>query len=241
VQKTGLDLTLYGQVAVMLDDDDELTDAAADSQGVTRGNRKAEGFGIMAPGLWLRMGPIDGRLEYRYFQDDFDAGYFDNLYELDRARVSAATGKATPKDASLTRGESVNGVYGRLTTDLYGLLEASADYQHLAGTDDPKRQVHASARLAPKLMQNIPRLSRARAYYQKNNIGLDRDLDGDGIREFEDDFFEDTEDTFYGYEVGLEMTGGVSVVWDTRFFFERQADGDLKRRKVMAIETVYNF
>lgn len=239
LEKTGLRLILYGQVAAMIDNDDGLSDAAADSQGVTRGNRKAEGFGVMAPGFWLRMGPIDGRLEYRYFQDDFDAGYFDNLYELDRSRVSAATGKATPKDASLSRGESVNGVYGRLATDFYGLVEAAAGYQHLAGSDDPKRQIHASARLAPELMANIPRLSRARAYYQKNNIGAR--LDEDGTPGSEDGFFESTEDTFYGYEVGLEMAGGVSVVWDTRFYHERGADGSLDRRKVMAIETVFNF
>ena len=239
VEKSGLNLILYGQAALMVDDDDELIDSVAVSQGVAAGNRKAEGFGIMAPGLWLRMGPVDGRVEYRYFQDDFDAGYFDNLYELDRARVSAATGKATPKDASLARGESVKGVYGRLATDVYGLVEAAADYQHLAGADDPKRQIHASARLAPRLMQSIPRLSRARAYYQKNNIGAR--LDEDGTPGSEDGFFESTEDTFYGYEVGLEMAGGVSVVWETRFYYERGADGGLDRRKVMAIETVFDF
>lgn len=243
MQSQGMELTLYGQVAVIIDDDDALEDDEADDQGVRRGNRKAEGFGIMAPGLWLKMGPIDGRLEYRYFKDDFDAGYFDNLYELDRARLDEASGTVTPKDADLTprdadRG-SVNGVYGRLAADLYGLVEASADYQHLVGSNDPKRQLHAAAQVSPDLLASIPRVSRARAYYQKNNIGSR--LNENGTAGSEDGFFESTEDTFYGYEVGLEMASGVTVVWDTRFYHARGADGRLDQRKVMGIETVFGF
>jgi len=234
-----MSLTIYGQLALMIDDDDELSLAAAASQGVAPGNRKAEGFGIMAPGLWAKLGPFDGRLEYRHFQDDFEAGYFDNLYDVDRARIDVATGRAEPKDSSLGRGESLNGVYGRLVTDFFGLAQGAADYQHMAGADEPKRQLHAEAELSQKLLTQVPRLKRANAYYQKNNIG--NRLDADGTPGSEDGFFESTEDTFYGYDVGFEMAGGVTVVWDTRFLFVRAADGRLDRRKVMSIETVFTF
>ncbi len=234
-----LNLTIYGQMAVMIDDDDELSPASADSQGVAPGNRKAEGFGVMAPGLWAKVGPFDGRLEYRYFHDDFEAGYFDNLYDVDRARLDVATGRAQPKDASLGRGESLNGVYGRLVTDLFGMARGAADYQHMVGADEPLRQLHAEADLSPQLLTMVPRLKRASAYYQKNNIG--NRLDADGTPDSEDGFFESTEDTFYGYDVGFEMAGGVAVVWDTRFLFVRAADGRLDRRKVMSIETVFSF
>lgn len=234
-----LSLTLYGQVAVMIDDDDKLSLAAADSQGVAPGNRKADGFGLMAPGLWAKMGPFDARIEYRYFQDDFDAGYFDNLYDVDRARLDVATGRAEPKDARLRRGENLNGLYGRFVTDLFGLAQGSADYQHMVGDDEPQRQLHAEADLSEQLLTMVPRLRRASAYYQKNNIG--NRLDKDGTRGSDDGFFESTEDTFYGYNVGFEMAGGVAVVWDTRFLFVRAADGRLDRRKVMSIETVFSF
>lgn len=239
LQDEQLSVTLYGQAAMMIDDDDELSLAAADSQGVAFGNRKAEGFGIMAPGVWAKIGPFDGRLEYRHFRDDFDAGYFDNLYDVDRARLDVATGRATPKDATLSRSETLNGVYGRLVTDFFGLAQGAADYQHLVGGDDPKRQVHAEASLSQKLLEVVPRLHRANAYFQKNNIGIR--LDEDGTPGSEDGFFESTEDTFYGYEVGFEMASGVGVVWDTRFLFVRAADGRLDRRKVMSIETVFSF
>ena len=150
-----------------------------------------------------------------------------------------ATGQAQPKDSNLDRGESLNGVYGRLVTDLFGVAKGAADYLHMAGADEPKRQLHAEAELSPKLLTMMPRLQRATAYYQKNNIGSR--LDTDGTPGSEDDFFESTEDTFYGYEVGFEMAGGVNVVWDTRFLFVRAADGRLDHRKVMSIETVFNF
>ena len=234
-----LDLKLYGQLAFLLDDDDELSRAEAEEQGVTAGNRQAEGFGLAAPGLWLQMGPFNGQIEFRHFRDDFDSGYFDNLYELDRARVDVATGRARTKDALLGRGESLSGVFGRLGTDLGQYLHASTAYQYLTGADDPKQQLIASARLSKKLLEQIPRLSRARAYYQKNNIGTS--LNKKGELGSKDDFFESTEETFYGYDIGLEMASGVAIVWDTRFVFVRGADLHLERRKIMSIETVFHF
>ena len=233
------DLKLYGQAAFLLDDDDELSRAEAEAQGVATGNRQAEGFGLAAPGLWLQMGPLNGQIEFRHFRDDFDSGYFDNLYELDRARLDVATGKARTKDALLRRGESLSGVFGRLGTDLGQYLHASAAYQYLSGADDPKQQLIASARLSKKLLEQIPRLTRARAYYQKNNIGAR--LNKKGEQDSTDDFLESTEDTFYGYDIGLEMASGVAIVWDTRFVFERGADLHLERRKIMSIETVFHF
>jgi hypothetical protein len=232
-----LNLKLYGQFALLLDDEDGLSDFDAQQEGVFPGNRKAEGFGIAAPGLWLDMGPFNGQLEFRHFRDDFDGRYFDELYELDRARLDAASGRARPKDAQLVRDDDLSGVFGRLGATLGQYLYASASYQHLTGGDDPKQQLIGTASLSRKLLSQIPRLTRARAYYQKNNIGTRLNEDGTG----KDGFFESTEDTFYGYDLGLEMTGGVSILWDARFIFQRGADQRLERRKIMSIETVFHF
>ena len=57
----------------------------------------------------------------------------------------------------------------------------------------------------------------------------------------DDGFFASTEDTFYGYEVGLAMGNGVAILWDTRYLFARRADLRLERRKIMTIETVFSF
>ena len=233
-----LDLTAYGQVGILHDDDDELSLGEARLQSVTSVNRRATGLGIAAPGLRVRTGTFQGRIEYRYFLDDFEAGYFDNLYDLDRARLDLETGRATPKDAGLNRGESLNGFYGRVASNLFGLATASADYEHLLGDNASKRQFHGSFNVSPIVLKSVKRLSRLNLHYQKNHIG--RRLDSDGTPGSEDGFLESTEDTFYGYEIGFEMDG-VSVYWDTHFLFERDADGRIRRRKIHAIETILRF
>ena len=239
VSGKALQLRLYGQLAMLLDDDDELTSSEAGNQGVQDDNRKAEGFGIAAPGLWLKAGPLKGQIEFRHFRDDFDSGYFDNLYELDRARIDMTTGLANPKDALLRRNATASGFYGGLSSNISRIVTAAADYQYLTGGDDPKQQLHASIRISEEFLKNVPRLTVAQAYYQKNNIGVRLNRKGD--KGSADDFFESTEDTFYGYLLGFEMAGGVSVRWDTRYVFSRSSGGELDRDKIMAIETVFNF
>lgn len=230
-----LTLKLYGQFALLLDDEDALSNFEAQQQGVEAGNRKAEGFGIAAPGLWLDTGPFNGQLEFRHFRDDFDARYFDELYELDRAHLDVASGRARSKDARLNRDDDLSGVFGRLGTTLGQYLHASASYQYLTGANDPKQQLIGYASLSKKMLEQIPRFTHARAYYQKNNIGTRLNENGIG----KDGFLESTEDTFYGFEIGLGMAGGTAVLWDTRYVFDRGADKRLIRRKIMSIETVF--
>ena len=242
IHDLGIHLRLYGQLALLLDDDDGLSNLEAQQQGVSPGNRQATGFGIAAPGLWLALGPLNGQLEFRHFRRDFDSRYFDELYELDRAHLDLATGQAQSKDARLGHSDDLSGFFGRskdarLGTELGSYAHVSASYQYLTGTSDPKQQLIASASLSRKLLKYFPRLKRAYAYFHKNNIGRSLNEDGTG----RDAFFEPTEDTFYGFDIALNMKEGTSVRWDTRFLFERAADGRLQRHKIMTLETVFDF
>jgi hypothetical protein len=238
-QRRGLDLRLYGQMAVLIDDGDGMSATEAARQGVVPGNRRAHGWGAAAPGLALTAGPVNGQLELRHFRGDFRAAYFDNLYEVDRVRINEATGQAQSKDATLTRDQAVSGVFGRAGADLLGLVEASGSYQYLAGAKRPEQQLTGSARLAERLAAQVPHLTQARAYYQKANIGTR--LDRDGTPGSHDGFFEPSEDTFYGYLIGCRMSGGVSLVWDHRYVYARGSDQRLERHRLMTIETVFDF
>ena len=237
IRNLGLELKLYGQFAMLIDDDDDLSSFDEQQQGVSPGNRQATGFGIAAPGLWLSLGPLNGQLDFRHFRRDFDARYFDELYELDRAYLDLATGQAQSKDARLGHGNDLSGFFGHLGTELGSYAYASVSYQYLTGTGDPKQQLIASASLSRKLLKYFPRLKRAYAYFHKNNIGRNPNEDGTG----RDDFFEPTKDTFYGFDVGLNIKEGASVRWDTRFVFERTANQRLQRHKIMTLETVFDF
>ena len=237
IRNLGLELKLYGQFALLMDDDDALSSIEAQQQGVSPGNRQATGYGIAAPALWLALGPLNGQLEFRHFRRDFDSRYFDELYEIDRAHLDLATGQAQSKDARLGHGNDLSGAFGRVGTELGSYAHVSASYQYLTGTSDPKQQLIASASLSRKLLKYFPRLKRAYAYFHKNNIGRSLNEDGTG----QDAFFEPTEDTFYGFDVGLNIKEGASVRWDTRFIFERTADGRLQHHKIMTLETVFDF
>ena len=237
IRNLGLELKLYGQFALLMDDDDTLSNFEAQQQGVSPGNRQATGFGIAAPGLWLSLGPLNGQLDFRHFRRDFDSRYFDELYELDRAYLDLVTGQAQSKDARLGHSDDLSGFFGHLGTELGSYAYASVSYQYLTGTGDPKQQLIASASLSRKLLKYFPHLKRAYAYFHKNNIGRNPNEDGTG----RDDFFEPTKDTFYGFDVGLNIKEGASVRWDTRFVFERSADRRLQRHKIMTLETVFDF
>ena len=237
IRDLGLELKLYGQFAMLIDDDDALSSFEAQQQGVSPGNRQATGFGIAAPGLWLSLGPLNGQLDFRHFRRDFDSRYFDELYELDRAHLDLATGQAQSKDARLGHSNDLSGFFGHLGTELGSYAYASISYQYLTGTGDPKQQLIASASLSRKLLKYFPHLKRAYAYFHKNNIGRNPNEDGTG----RDDFFEPTQDTFYGFDVGLNIKEGASVRWDTRFVFERSANQRLQRHKIMTLETVFDF
>lgn len=237
IHDLGVHLKLYGQVALLLDDDDALSNAEAQQQGVTPGNRQATGFGVAAPGLWLAVGPLNGQLDFRHFRGGFDARYFDELYELDRAHLDLATGQAQSKDARLSPSDELSGFFGHLGTEFGSYAYASVSYQYLTGTSDPKQQLIASAALSRKLLKYFPRLKRAYAYFHKNNIGRRLNEAGTG----RDAFFEPTKDTFYGFDIGLNMKEGASVRWDTRFVFERTTNRRLQRHKIMTLETVFDF
>jgi hypothetical protein len=229
VRRPDRELAVYAQMAVYLDDRDDLDPAAADAQGVTPGNRRASGFGLAAPGIRARAGPIAGQLELRYCARDFVAGYFGELYDLDRVRLDLASGRATPKDAGLQRRGGRAGAFGSATANLRDLLEATGEYEFLAGSPSAQR-LQAGAALSPRLVRLVPRLEEARAYYRKDDIGRR----GEG-------FLEPSEDTFYGYAFGVQVAAGVSVRWDTRYVYVRRADARLQRQKTMTVETVFTL
>lgn len=216
-------LLLYAQYARIMDD---------------RTGRKSKGFGIAAPGISATAGALQAQLEYRHFADQFSPEYFDNLYDLDRARIDSKTGLASTKEASLpglSEGVSVDGIFGEATATLGEMADLTANYQYLSGYkslmagqgDRTKQRLTARVELLDRALDRVPHLGRALAYYQKNNIGLR----GDG-------FFERTVDSFYGYQLGMDVSESVTLLCDTRYTFEVDGSGDLKTRKILSLETV---
>jgi len=205
-------LTLYGQYARIVD----------------RNGVRGEGFG--APGLQLVLGPLHAQAEYRRFSHQFRPQYFDDLYEKSRARYDEARRVFIPKTATLTD-TAMTGLYGNASMSLGPLLTASASYQYLSGQGSASNQRFiARAALSPPLLNRIPYLGQASAYYEKYNI----DTRQAG-------FFKGTLDTFYGYIVGIDIAKDVAVIWDTRYTFALGPTGGLQRNKVLNIQAMTHF
>ncbi len=220
VERGPLNVTLYGQVAISLDDEDA---------------QKAEGFGLAAPGVQVKMGPLGVKVEYRHLDGRFLPGYFDRLYESQRAQIDLSTGVPILKDALLDS-ISLSGVFGNADFNLANLVEVSAGYQYLTGEDENQdeqtRQIFsARASLTSMMLERIPKVDTAEAYYLKNDIGAEED----------EGFFEATTGTLYGYKLGMELSSGVSLVWNAQFRYRITEGGDLESEKNVVIETVMRF
>ena len=195
---------------------------------------KAEGFGLAAPGVRVKMGPLGVKVEYRHLSGRFLPEYFDRLYESQRAEINLSTGTPILKDATLDS-VALSGVFGSADCSVANLLMISADYQYLTGDvgdqeDQNRQRFSAEASLSSMLLERIPKVDLASAYYLKNHIGAE----GEG-------FFEATTGTLYGYKLGLALSSGVSLVWNTQYQYRITEGGELESEKNVVIETVMRF
>jgi len=221
VERGPLSVVLYGQYAMSLDLDDD-------------NGKDAEGFGFAAPGLRVGMGPLGIKVEYRYLSGHFLPEYFDELYESQRAQIDLSTGTPILKE-SLLDSVSLSGVFGRANFNVANLVDISAGYQYLTGdvgdqSDETRQRFSAQASLSSMMLERIPKVDLAEAYYLKNNIGAE-----------DEGFFEATTGTLYGYKLGLALSSGVSLVWNAQYRYRITEGGDLESEKNVVIETVMRF
>ena len=132
---------------------------------------------------------------------------------------------------------SVDGAFGEAGANFGDMIDITANYQYLTGfkniltgKDKTNQRFIARGELLPKALEHVSHLSKAVAYYEKDNIGV-RD----------DGFFERTPDTFYGYKLGMDLSESVMILWDTRFTFITDQKGDIETRKIISFETVVKF
>jgi hypothetical protein len=183
---------------------------------------------------------INARVEYRWAQDNFVYSFFDRNYDIGRVGTQIITdseGKRfiVPKTRydymrELNLG-SVQGVFGSASVDIFGLGQVQAAYMNMFSSTDNLQTFQATAGIKKGL---VPKVSEALAYYQRNNE----------INPF--DFKNPSQNTLLGYKVGLEVSPGVSIIWNfMQTYRDKNGDGeidpDLEAVKVMSIETGFAF
>ncbi len=218
-----LDWKVYSALAFPLDQDLPIADA----------------FGSIPLGSSLKFFIFDLGLEYRYFQNYFNAGHFDAYYDMERVKFV--------QDAYLTKSELYwgidrgvrKGIHGWLGVDLGGVLIVGGSYTHmftdLKGAEDD-RAYTGSAALGDMLVQLIPKISSAEVFYEKDKVGLG--LNNEGKR---DQFWELSTYSRYGYRIGVEMAQGMTLRIGSLVTHEYIEGQGLESRTNFTAETIFTF
>ena len=209
-------------------------------KNISRIDRK--GNGITIPGLRSTIfGVLNLSIEYRLIKDSYIPQFFDQAYDLNRVVISTKTDTLSGSDSTIVQtkdmmvfgdyevddsGTSSNGLYGSAGLNLFDLVNFSASYTNM--TQDTL-EIKSFTAFLNLNTDNIPKLSSAMAYYQRNNESNPFDFENP------------SENTIMGYKVGYELSKGVSLIWDFRQYYRDDGKGVLKPIKQTTIETAFNF
>ena len=209
-------------------------------KNISRIERK--GNGITIPGLRSTIfGVLNLSIEYRLITDSYIPQFFDQAYDLNRVVISTKADTLSGSDSTIVQtkdmmvfgdyevddsGTSSSGLYGSAGLNLFDLVNFSASYTNM--TQDTL-EIKSFTAFLNLNTDNIPKLSSAMAYYQRNNESNPFDFENP------------SENTIMGYKVGYELSKGVSLIWDFRQYYRDDGKGVLKPIRQTTIETAFNF
>ncbi len=219
-----LGLDIYGQAAVV-------ADTAAFKKTPT-------GWGIGAPGVALRLGPVNAGVEYRHIRGRFIPGYFDEYYldeQLQRYPV-VETKSQSVADRDL------DGAFGQLGFNIVNVVLINGSYQYLTGKNNQKDQrFEIAGGLGDALLKRIPKITKAEIYLDKRDIGSTvMNVDSAGKISY-DAFFDPTPSFYYGYRIGIAITPGASIILDTRFGYQWDVNHNLIPNNNVTLQTAITF
>ena len=191
------------------------------------------GSGITLPGLRSTLfGILNLSLEYRMISGSYVPQFFDQAYDLNRVVTSTVEGETFVRTKDMVVFESYadssksSGLFGSAGLNLFDLVNFTASYANMKADTTELKSFNAYLNLNT---DNIPKISSAMAYYQRNN-------DDDPF-----DYENPTENTIMGYRVGYELSKGVSLIWDFRQFYRDDGTGKMEPIQQTNIETTFNF
>ncbi len=191
------------------------------------------GSGITLPGLRSTLfGILNLSLEYRMISGSYVPQFFDQAYDLNRVVTSTVEGETFVRTKDMVVFESYadssksNGLFGSAGLNLFDLVNFTASYANMKADTTELKSFNAYLNFNT---DNIPKISSAMAYYQRNN-------DDDPF-----DYENPTENTIMGYRVGYELSKGVSLIWDFRQFYRDDGTGKMEPIQQTNIETTFNF
>lgn len=194
------------------------------------------GTGITLPGVRSTLfGFINFSLEYRMINDFYIPQFFDQAYDLNRVTTLTSNNNTIikTKDMSLFDGridsdgsQSSSGLFGSAGFSLFNLVNFTASYANMKSDTTEIKSFSSYLNLNT---ENIPKISSAMAYFQRNNDDNPFDFENPSIN------------TIMGYSIGYELSKGVNLIWDFKQFYREDGTGSIEPIKQTTIETTFNF
>jgi hypothetical protein len=213
---------IYSQVGKLIGETDTLKTEDAEL-----------GWGAVPIGLFTKLGPINFRGEYRMQSENFLFSYWDQAYDLNRA--IAQNGGILTKESQLYRYGKLNGIFLNMNSSIMELVSLDVSYQNMAGKvwDDPSEKLidDANQTLMGKISLNTRKIAKidvAEAFYQQSNV----------TNPFK---FEPNETSISGYNLGFEVSAGMTLVYKSRTTYVLADDGKYESVSSMQIETQIKF
>jgi len=196
-------------------------------------------WGISYIGTRIMFGNIRFSTDFRQTTDKFIFGFFNNTYELERAKIDTTGTKprVITKLDSLESIEAKYGAFASLDFNIFDIVTFMAGYQDLIKGDQHDRSLNGELKLKTDF---LPLIDNAKAYYVRNDFG--RELDG-----YFDEFARwKTPGTIMGYMVDIKIGEGVIINFDYKYTFEdKNGDGKIEGKdetiKTIAITTSSRF
>jgi len=194
------------------------------------------GWGLVPIGVRTKLGPVDILAEYRMNSRRFVFNYWDRAYDVSRVTLNNS-GDVTTKESKLYQYGELSGFYAQARMDVMNLLDLSIGYQNMNGeiwdttgavyTEGESNQTFLTLiEINPSL---IPKVGKAEAFYQQSNVP----------NPFE---FEPNASTIWGYDVGVEVSSGVMLVYQARTIYIYDIDTDkYEGIESIQIETQFIF
>lgn len=225
-------VTLYSQVGFLIGEIDTLIN----ENSISYTDKTKLGWGLVPIGVRTKLGPINLLAEYRMGFERFVFNYWDRAYDVNRVSVNA-DGVVT-RESQLYQYGKLNGIYVHADIGVMNLFNLNMGYQNMQGekwdvntqmykTGETNQTFLTSLGINPSL---IPKIGKAEAFYQQSNVPNPFD-------------FTPTASTIWGYNLGIEVSSGVILMYKARttYISDLENDGGFIPVESIQIETQFIF
>ncbi|MCD6446603.1 MAG: hypothetical protein J7L40_00390 [Candidatus Marinimicrobia bacterium] len=230
IRSSGFSMEIYSVGAVLgyLDGNTSVMDLTTDDVFI---GTSPVGIGITVSNF------LTAKLEYRWAQENFQYGFFDRNYDLNRVYFVQDENQNFIAKTKYDQLLSINlpesqGFYGSIGINIANFFTLDCNYMNMvSGLGDVLQTFQVEATV-PK--GTIPLVSEITAYYHRNNDPNPWD------------FKHPSERTVMGATLGMDLGGGVSIVYNYMLTY-RDMNGDAiidpktENVTIMSVETGFNF